>query len=703
MDHAAVRGIATQKTNLYSMGVLLVLACIVASYVGWSFKAILPQELATKQSKSQRIEDLLDSLDEEDGLSDVPTGGNTPYLDTTSFLSKPAVAFIEDRRKEYEDYSNGSRPSHFWMRGVGHLYEVRNMLIALESVNLDKVNGGTVSESSGVRFKLVNVHPQASGDDCEKLAVWVRAAGPEVVAGIAKVVPRVGNQGCHWEFNADVRVPGSYHIDAKVLLYDLPGGDVGPATVCKTTEKPTFEMIETAFDQYDVHADFQAFKVYEPTKACCEFCTRMQPYCKKWMTPPYRMTKPNRIINGCVLFLDKETPTNRRPVSKLLKDTSVRNNTAMLREHVAYMEKMHPDPPFLLGEPYQLERLSAARTNSKGLYGSWFLGCGWSQWFTLDFPCMNGDLDDKVFMVNDTFEIYGSGVSVNPPPPLPLCQQQHEKLADVSIGRWVKEAKEKYNCTEDLKFHPDFRKFDIAEYIGDKPHCWHRDDLSRIGLRCIEMNCRLIDKSRLYTTSILRTEGEWFGTWHDRRCDLLEYTDEKLQQCITERKITDVSVTGRSLAEFFNEYVKLRLSSIKLFNDKVDPEAVDVEVTSMGLIHFSTHTETDKLDAAIKNLRPSTAKNLRFWIPINFISSEREQWGTFERANYMNQMLEPIFAALNYTSLTGWAMSIPLSYDTAGQMDGMHLVGPTLKMMVTKFFHHLCKDVVGEEQGVSRV
>jgi hypothetical protein len=34
------------------------------------------------------------------------------------------------------------------------------------------------------------------------------------------------------------------------------------------------------------------------------------------------------------------------------------------------------------------------------------------------------------------------------------------------------------------------------------------------------------------------------------------------------------------------------------------------------------------------------------------------------------------------------------TYDSATQMDGMHIVGPPMKMIVTKLFHYVCKDVV---------
>jgi hypothetical protein len=45
-------------------------------------------------------------------------------------------------------------------------------------------------------------------------------------------------------------------------------------------------------------------------------------------------------------------------------------------------------------------------------------------------------------------------------------------------------------------------------------------------------------------------------------------------------------------------------------------------------------------------------------------------------------------------ALTSLSCFLAFTYDSATQMDGMHIVGPPMKMIVTKLFHHVCKDVV---------
>ena len=90
------------------------------------------------------------------------------------------------------------------------------------------------------------------------------------------------------------------------------------------------------------------------------------------------------------------------------------------------------------------------------------------------------------------------------------------------------------------------KRFDVLVWDPERPYCWHRDDLHRIGNDCIEMNCALITKYNSTWVSSLHEEQEWFGYWQHDDCDYLEYTDTQLQQCVTERKISAIKHDGRT-------------------------------------------------------------------------------------------------------------------------------------------------------------
>ena len=39
-------------------------------------------------------------------------------------------------------------------------------------------------------------------------------------------------------------------------------------------------------------------------------------------------------------------------------------------------------------------------------------------------------------------------------------------------------------------------------------------------------------------------------------------------------------------------------------------------------------------------------------------------------------------------------MSAAFAYDGAAQFDGLHMVGPTIKTLITKLFHHVCAETI---------
>ena len=43
--------------------------------------------------------------------------------------------------------------------------------------------------------------------------------------------------------------------------------------------------------------------------------------------------------------------------------------------------------------------------------------------------------------------------------------------------------------------------------------------------------------------------------------------------------------------------------------------------------------------------------------------------------------------------LNGFDVTAAFTFDTDGQGDGMHITGPPIKVVVMKFFHHLCQTI----------
>jgi hypothetical protein len=268
------------------------------------------------------------------------------------------------------------------------------------------------------------------------------------------------------------------------------------------------------------------------------------------------------MTNGCELFFKKDTPEEFIPLSHLIRTPKETSN-----------RKVEHGPPHSNPTPY-------------------FLGCGWSNWFTLDIPCESGDLDDRIHIVQSTFNftppqtppsITATAVEGLQAPLLPLCTIENESL-EKSNGRWVREPwPGSDKCPSKMEVDKDIKGFEIIKNDGAHPHCWHRDDLSRIGHKCIEINCRLIKKESKWI-SPLHEEKRWFGVWRPYDCDYLEFTDSQLQQCVSSRKIKSMNTKGRSIASYIGNYLHHRSKIITMHNAS-DPEAIEVTIDTLSLLH----------------------------------------------------------------------------------------------------------------------
>lgn len=298
---------------------------------------------------------------------------------------------------------------------------------------------------------------------------------------------------------------------------------------------------------------------------------------------------------------------------------------------------------------------------------------------------MSGELDDKVFALDSTLELTANDVVVSAASQdtLPLCMLENE-YAETASGRWVKEPWP----TDCPKFQIDQQfnsKFDIVQWTPDQPHCWHRDDLTKIGHKCVEMNCRLIHPSSKWTSD-LRTR-QWMGVWRNRQCDLLEFTDTQLQTCIDKLRIAKFQTSGRSISEYINQYLQQRIKGLHLYND-TNTGAV-VELSTLALLHKS-NMGNDELRATLAKLPLSTDKYTVYVVSPMFLASERETLAIHENMVRVDTIAREVLEPMGYKFFSVTNATIPLVYDVSTQFDGMHMIGPPMKLILTKFFHYLC-------------
>ena len=397
-----------------------------------------PEEKAPIANASGAAEDTSGTMD----ISRVKVSTRGRESDDTK--RSPALDFVESRRKAYE-LANATQT---WsMRGLGYLFLKHQ--IVLEAFLPQPIDAGQAEVT------IRNVYdPSVIRKDCDKLTIWVRVNGPEIFAGSALAVFPQGNKSsCFWKFPFDLKVSGTYQVDAKVLLWN------GYAPViANSTESPclTFqsELPASVEEAHPLHSGFLGFKMYGPSLMCCEICSRMVPDCTYWATPP---SHPNEefsfLRNGCELYYSKDF---QPIVSNLLQPLPP---TSKNRRRLGPLQKEH-------GYPY---------TSQDTAY---FLGCGWSYHFTLDFPCLSGDLDDRVFDEKKSFTFEAPNERKTSSPVLPHCRLEDEHD---DHGRWVRGAwPNTTTCPHPMKVGKK-DKFTIMEFDGENPLCWNREDLGING------------------------------------------------------------------------------------------------------------------------------------------------------------------------------------------------------------------------------
>lgn len=600
----------------------------------------------------------------------------------SSVDSQAAFDFVMSRRDAYEERGV---PKRWKMRGVGYLYHYWNLVLQASLPSEPVLYGRNVVTIRNImedeQFPMSS-YIETNGIpfiNCSLWTIYVRANGPEIFAGPAEAVFTTSSSkdnpvgDCYWEFPFDLQVPGSYMVDVKILYYNASSIMESPCTI--NTGKVQDDTTSLIHNSDAVFAGFKGFKMYSPGEMCCEICSRLPDDCIYWSTPPLNLIdEPYVGNNGCDLYF--------------------RDNTSEWIPESAFVNNAPPPPQSRANRMRRLvDSLHGPPNGPRPVY---FAGCGWSFWMTLDFACINGDLDDRIYVSNNvtgsTFTLLETtklGKKNEQNHPLPYCTLDME-LPGRHHGRWVRKPwPDTTICPNEMEHDPDnSQQFVIMKHDPQHPQCYHRDDLSIVGHQCIEMNCQFITEESKWMTSSLHMEKNWYGTYEQYECQYYyDYTDDELQTCIDERKIHTIGGSGFSIWHFLGQYLNQRTSTLTMYDNK-DNDGLEIHLSSLALTHLPLNTLHD----VFTNERPVLDPNKMefYWVNSLFFSSEREQ----EARGIVQQMKSDIALEVlgpkNYHMLNLYDMTKAFSYDTATQMDGLHIIGPPMKMAISKLFHYVC-------------
>jgi hypothetical protein len=628
--------------------------------------------------------------------SQVQTSGEVLILAGPSQgLVQGALEYVQQREQAYRD--ENVHPT--WkMRGHGHLYTYQRVVLA---------GHASVVRAVGM-VRIFNVHPETSStfQDCRLLTLWVRVNGPEIMAGKAKAVTVNStntnvNFKCYWKFDFDLLVPGNYTLDAKIIQWNgnvhVKNHQAQDVQVDQGISQcsqvyPGNILSPEANQEAPQNTSMMSFKPYSPLQGCCEICRRT-PHCKYFATPPRLMPSPTWVYNGCDLFFGPDVdPEQDIPRPRVIQTVIDRMNGSIEWEkRLAAARAANPD-----GRRHHHRHRRLLATD--GAWGSphsdsaqvqHFLGCGWSFFHAIEFPCISGDLDDQIFLEENVLEVPAEAdwtVSPNQQPAqLPLCEIQDEYVLSntnafsranqryrngtaerANTGRWVREPyPSSEHCPHPYELfssvsHSDKNPISVPD--PDRPHCWFRDDLTPLNKQCKEPNCGNILPAQKWNATKLQHEREWMAVWRNYHCDYMEFTNNQLSQCFQTQKIKAVETAGASLAEMMVRYVSSRLENVT-FYDANAADARRAVVNTLEWPHRLWHEATDSFAGDLDQKFPSVldTNDIIFWASPFFVSSEREPHVHLERAIQFMDVAERVLTPKGYQMLNGFDITAAMT------------------------------------------
>jgi len=152
--------------------------------------------------------------------------------------------------------------------------------------------------------------------------------------------------------------------------------------------------------------------------------------------------------------------------------------------------------------------------------------------------------------------------------------------------------------------------------------------------------------------------------------------------------------------EFFREYLNLRFDAIEA-RPGFQFGSRSVHVHNLRLTHRIWHdSEADwfaellrpTLPGSREFLDPFPEGGVRVWALGPFFSSERETKCTQGRAERFGNLARPVLVEEGGWREADWRnVSMGLSLETATALDGMHVIGPSMKVL----FHVIMNDICG--------
>jgi len=598
-------------------------------------------------------------------------GGSEPTCGDTGAPIRDDVASALAAMRE--EYFASEKMGAWGRRGVPYLWE-KHRLFLEQSIE------GTAGQW---RVVVRNVVPRAATAPCScanlAITIWVRFRGQEIQAGIATQDP---TGKCEWVYRfPHMARSGKYSVDVKLI--SVNGEQDFEEKDCDIRQG---QMVHR---QHIPYRQVESLKFYAPDRSCCEICTRDEE-CGLWMSPGHNNSK-------CSLFRGDVTMAETKALGAELDDEGKR----LLKEAgIDPMSFAYKSDSVMVG---------TSRRKPNEEYSTDFIGCGWSFENNMDGPCVINGTDDEPYRAAELLVTHEAAPLASEGDTLPYCDPSGPGIGQ---GRWAP-ADPGLNCSYSPRLEQGKKLlFMLASNQAQAEECWIHEQFAKIGENCHESGCRVFSSSIWRSPLIkpkddeLAPESMFRYMWQPYTCRVRLYTKAELRTCMQDKYLY---IDGDSIADFFGEYVLHRIQDLNANGAGVNatgcldryaanyqkdcvPVKVPNRITAdnLHMIHKIWAKNEKEWVAHIEALPEATDKHRRVWLNGPLIVSEREVHVMYERLKRFTDLARPIFERKKWVELNWLNSSAALGYDSATQNDGLHIVGPPMKILFHQLMGHIC-------------
>jgi hypothetical protein len=169
-------------------------------------------------------------------------------------------------------------------------------------------------------------------------------------------------------------------------------------------------------------------------------------------------------------------------------------------------------------------------------------------------------------------------------------------------------------------------------------------------------------------------------------------TQSDLQKCIIAKNISSITTAGASICEIVDDYLASWIADIHFVNET--KTSMKVLIDTLKFPHRLCHNTKEEWVTDLRNLDNSDLQHFKYCVSNFYLISEHAEFVHNARSRMLTEVAEKILSIeKDWVELNMYDVSAAFMHDTTGQMDGLHLLGPPMKVLMTKFFSHLCNGV----------